>query len=176
MSIFQEIGIFFSTINAVAVICLVAGLVFIIVEIFQPGFGIFGTLGIILCIASIFIHVSAGHGTPLAQAFIMIFIICISIISAFLVMLSSAKKGWIFRSPIIQKGSVLGNGITEGTKDYTSLIGSIGIATTDLRPVGRAQLGEEIYDVVADGFYIAKGEGVRVIGVEGVKILVKRAE
>lgn len=176
MSVFHEIGIFFSTISIAAAICLVAGLIFVIVEIFQPGFGIFGTLGIILCIAAIFIHVSAGNGTPLAQAFIMIFIICISLICAFLIMLSSAKKGWIFRSPIIQKETVLGDGITEGTKDYTNLIGAIGVATTDLRPVGRAQLGEEILDVVADGFYIAKGEGIRVIGVEGVKILVKRAE
>ncbi|MGI6213593.1 MAG: NfeD family protein [Christensenellales bacterium] len=176
MSILNEIGILFSTISIGAAICLIVGLVFIIVEIFQPGFGVFGTLGIILCILSVYLHVSQGHGSPLAQAFLMIFIICACIVTAFLIMLSSAKKGWISRSPLIKKGAVLNEGIAESTKDYTNLMGAIGVATTDLRPVGRAQIGGELYDVVADGFYIAKGEGVRVTGIEGVKILVRRAE
>ena len=176
MNIFQEIGILFSTLTPATIICIVVGLVLIFVEIFQPGFGVFGILGAILCIAGVIIHLNTGQGNPLAQIFIMVFIICFLIAAAFLLMLSSAKKGWISRSPLIEKGTAISQGISEGTKDYTNIINMIGTASTDLRPSGRAVIGDEIYDVVTDGFYITKGEGVKVIAVEGVKVTVRRAE
>jgi len=176
MNIFQEIGILLSTMSSVTIVCLIVGLVLIIVEIFQPGFGIFGILGALLCVVAILIHISAGNGNPLAQIFLLVFLICFFVTIAFLVMLSSAKKGWISRSPLIEKGRAVDVGISEGTKDYSFLINMIGIASTDLRPIGRAILGEETYDVIADGFFITKNEGIKVVAVEGVKITVKRAE
>lgn len=176
MSIFQEIGILFTTINTATIVCLIVGLILIMVEIFQPGFGIFGILGLLLCIAGIIIHVAAGNGNPLAQIFLIIFIIAFVVTAAFLLMLASAKKGWISRSPFIENSTVLSKGISEGTKDYTNIVNMIGVAITDLRPSGRASIGDQIYDVVTDGFFITKGEGLKVVAVEGIKITVRRAE
>ncbi len=54
----------------------------------------------------------------------------------------------------------------------TVALGLAGIARTDLRPSGRAELGGRMHDVVSDGTYIAAGAPVRVVAVEGARIVV----
>jgi len=53
-------------------------------------------------------------------------------------------------------------------------IGDTGIARTLLRPSGKMTIGKEIYDVVAQGEYIAQGTEVRVINIKGARIIVKQ--
>ena len=48
MSFINELGILFTGMTAPVVLALVLGYVFIVIEIFQPGFGIFGVIGGIL--------------------------------------------------------------------------------------------------------------------------------
>jgi membrane-bound ClpP family serine protease len=53
--------------------------------------------------------------------------------------------------------------------------GAIGLALTPLRPAGRVQIGEQIYDVVAEGGFVTAGEPVRVISVGPFRTVVERA-
>jgi membrane-bound serine protease (ClpP class) len=53
------------------------------------------------------------------------------------------------------------------------LLGAIGVAVTPLRPSGKAQFGEQFLDVISEGDYCAPGGRVRVVEIEGKRIVVK---
>ncbi|HJZ87050.1 MAG TPA: NfeD family protein [Polyangia bacterium] len=55
------------------------------------------------------------------------------------------------------------------------LLGREGRALTPLRPAGKAELAGVRVDVVADGDFVDIGEAVRVVRVEGMKVVVRRA-
>jgi membrane-bound serine protease (ClpP class) len=60
--------------------------------------------------------------------------------------------------------------------DKRMLIGCTGMVLTELRPAGTALLGETPVDVVSEGMFIKKGETVRVIAVNGSRVVVRRSE
>ncbi|MDD3946718.1 MAG: NfeD family protein [Clostridia bacterium] len=176
MNFFTEIAILFSGMQAPVIVCLVVGLIFVIIEIFQPGFGIFGILGGLLLVVGIILRVLVGDGNVFAQIALLLFFLSIIIIGAFIIMVQLSKRGWISRSPLFQKATAVATDRSEGTDDFSLLIGKDGIATTDLRPVGKAEIEGRVYDVVSDTFYVAKSSKITVIAAEGVKITVKKSE
>jgi membrane-bound ClpP family serine protease len=91
-------------------------------------------------------------------------------------MVYSAKKGWLSRTAFIEQKSAVPVGITEGTHDYSDLIGKIGKAASMLRPAGIAIIDGERYDVVSLNEYIPEGSEVVVSAVEGVRIVVKQVK
>ncbi len=52
-------------------------------------------------------------------------------------------------------------------------VGDIGIASTTLRPAGKAMFGEVLMDVVSDSEFINSGTRVKVLHVEGMKVVVE---
>lgn len=54
-----------------------------------------------------------------------------------------------------------------------ALLGAIGTASTMLRPAGMAQFADRFVDVVTDGSFVPAGTQVRVIEIEGNRIVVK---
>jgi membrane-bound serine protease (ClpP class) len=59
---------------------------------------------------------------------------------------------------------------------HRDLSGCRGHAVTPLRPSGKIQIDGEIYDVVAEGEFVAQGEPVEVLRSEGIRIVVGRAK
>jgi membrane-bound ClpP family serine protease len=59
---------------------------------------------------------------------------------------------------------------------YKELEGQVGIADTDFRPSGTLRIGENQYSAVSDGQWIKKGTSVRVLNVNGTRILVTKEE
>lgn len=57
-----------------------------------------------------------------------------------------------------------------------SLIGTAGIAETNLRPSGIGCFNGDRIDVISDRMFITKGETITVIGVEGKKVKVRKSE
>jgi membrane-bound serine protease (ClpP class) len=55
----------------------------------------------------------------------------------------------------------------------SDLVGQDGVAVTDLRPAGTAQIGQERVDVVTEGEYVAQGRAVRVVRSEGYRHVVR---
>ena len=62
----------------------------------------------------------------------------------------------------------------EQTKEVPLRPGDRGVVVTPLRPSGKVEFGEEIYDVVADGVFIEKSEPVIVSEISGGRIVVVR--
>ncbi|HEY8444002.1 MAG TPA: NfeD family protein [Clostridia bacterium] len=164
----------FAGMGVAAGVCLVLGLILCIIEIFQPGFGIFGGLGALLIIAGLVIRMLQG-GT-LLMLFIMIFIIIVILLAAFMIMVRSMKYGWLSRSDLVQKGTAVNPVRSDATMDFSYLLDKTGIASTPLRPSGKAIIEDKEYDVVASGAFISKGVEIKVIEVEGARIVVREAK
>lgn len=176
MTFGQEFVTLFSGMTWVVAACLITGLIFITIELFQPGFGVFGTLGGILIILGISFRIAKKDGNPLAQLFILVFFLSIFIGGIFLIMIKTMKKGWLSKTPIIENSTAVAQDFSDGTKDYSYLVGKVGVTLTTLRPSGKAAIEGEELDVIASSFFIQKNEPITVIAAEGAKISVKRAE
>lgn len=170
-SFWEQFVELFAGMGVAAGVCIVLGLVLCIIEIFQPGFGIFGGLGALLIIAGLVIRMLQG-GT-LLMLFIMIFLIIVILMAAFLIMVRSMKYGWLSRADFIQTGTAVDPVRSDATKDFSYLLDKTGKATTPLRPSGKATIEDQEYDVIAQGAFIAAGAKIKVIEIEGARIVVK---
>ncbi len=57
--------------------------------------------------------------------------------------------------------------------DRQDLIGKIGLTTTDLRPSGTAEFGDERIDVVTEGPFLEAGVRVKILNAEGYRHVVR---
>lgn len=60
-------------------------------------------------------------------------------------------------------------------RERSDLVGSIGVALTDLRPAGVARFGDDRVDVVTQGDFINHGSTIKVLHVEGNRVTVRAA-
>lgn len=174
MSFGQSFVTLFTTMDVITAICLVCGLILVVIEIFRPGFGIFGISGgVLLLIGIILQFIKSGYN--LVQMVILIFLLLLILVAAFLVMTRSIKYGWLSRSPIIQSATAVPKDKTQGTEDFSFLLDKTGVTKTALRPVGKAEFDGGVYDVVAyQGAAYGIGIKVVVIEIEGQRVVVKK--
>jgi len=178
MVFFVQLGLLFSNMQWFVIVCLCVGLVSLFIEIFQPGFGIFGITGVILLILGIILRAvfHSPNDNTLIQTFQLILLLFIFIAGTLLFFMIGNKKKWWKKSPFSQDETAVDVNFSEGTENFSSLIGKNGIATTDLHPVGKMLYNGKTYDVVAENFFVDNGKKLKVIAVEGVKITVKNIE
>jgi membrane-bound serine protease (ClpP class) len=148
------------------------------IEIFQPGFGVFGSVGLLLLILGVVLRAiySQPEDNILAQIFILLFFVSIIVIVSFIIMVKTSKTGWLNRTPLIENSTAVSTEMSEGTADFSHLKDKIGVAATDLKPTGKVNIDNEIVDAYAEGFFISKGEGIKVTEISGGKISVRRIE
>lgn len=153
------------------------GVVLLLLEILViPGFGIAGISGIVLIVASIFLGlIKHPFQIPESELLGAFNVIGYTIICTFLIFLLSLR---FFPQTAIWKRVVLsGSEMRErgfkGTSALEGYLGRTGKTLTILRPAGRAVFGEKILDVVTEGDFIEKDREVRVIKVEGNRVVVQ---
>ena len=66
-------------------------------------------------------------------------------------------------------------GFHSAVEDYSEHLGQTGIALTALRPAGTAMIENKRLDVVSVGDFIDVDMPVRIVGVEGSKIVVEES-
>lgn len=151
------------------------GVVLLAIEIFVPGFGVFGVTGFVSVIAGILVRV-IGKGLSVGMAFayagFIIFIVGVVVAIVFFIMVLSAKNGLINKTPIISTTTAVPVGKTASTPDYSEILGKKGVSLTDLNPSGKATIDGEIYDVVSMGEYIYANMPIKVVKIEGAIISV----
>lgn len=64
----------------------------------------------------------------------------------------------------------------ERLADYEYLLGAPGVATTPLRPAGKARFGDDVVQVISDGTPLSRGDAIRVVEVRGNRIVVAPLE
>ncbi|MBR3746551.1 MAG: hypothetical protein IKP64_15115 [Selenomonadaceae bacterium] len=58
--------------------------------------------------------------------------------------------------------------------DKKKFLGAIGVCATDLRPAGTITVEGEPLDVVTEGNFVKQGDTVKVINVDGSRVLVRQ--
>jgi membrane-bound serine protease (ClpP class) len=157
------------------VLLLGLGVIALAVEVFiLPGFGVAGILGIVSVATAIVLALLGTRPTSadVMQAFAVLgasFVITAAVIYAWLRHLphSSRFSGLFLHGAVAQSDGYI------SALPREDLIGMDGVAITDLRPAGTAQIGSERVDVVTEGEYVRQGSPVRVIRSEGYRHVVR---
>ncbi len=150
-----------------AIFLFVFGLVLILVEAFVPGFGIFGLSGLVAVGVSIVLSaVTTADGLR-----ILLFSFFFSVVFSWFAFRYFQRKGTLRR--FILTDALTQEAGYSSTADLSYLVGREGVTITPLRPSGIMEADDTRYDVVSEGAYLAAGTRVRVVRVEGRRIVVR---
>jgi membrane-bound ClpP family serine protease len=133
----------------------------------HPGFGVPGITGIGLLFLGVAL---SAHTWIEVLALTLIILGLVGIAVSFV--LNSAKNGFLSKKLILQNASVKASGFI-AVADLTHLIDKEGKALTTLRPAGKADFNGMTVDVVTEGDFIPKETAIRVIKVEGSRVIVR---
>lgn len=159
----------FSFIEGIALlqgVLFAAGLLLLLAEAFHPGFGIAGGLGLALMVAGIILTAR----TPF-EAVVMFVLLLLLLAALLFFVLRSAKSGFLYRKLILKSAATRQEGFAAVAEDAT-LIGKEGIVLTQLRPAGTGEIEGVRLDIVSEGAFIEAGTSIRIIRVEGRRIVV----
>lgn len=148
---------------------LVMGVFLVLLEVVIPG-GVVGTLGALCVVTAIvlaFFNLSLPWAIGITLGSIIFFIVAFYVWLTYLDRLPVAKR--MFLKSTANDWS----GTDEKNEDY---LGKEGVTQTTLRPSGFAMIDGERVDVVTEGDMIEKGEKIKVIEVEGNRIVVAAVE
>ena len=169
-----------------------AGVILLGVELFViPGFGFAGVAGIALIMIGLvmtFVQYEPGPGfmPTLPGSWDML---REGVITMFVAMMVSAVGLYfltkhfghlpLFSRLVLSDGVSAGASTTESPSSPPTAselgvhIGDSGKVTAMLRPVGRAMFGDRLVDVVSDGQWIEPGKTIKVVAVQGNRIVVE---
>jgi membrane-bound serine protease (ClpP class) len=142
------------------------GVILFIVEALSPGFGVAGAAGLVMfALGSLMLYRPLG---PTSPALPMV-----------------AVNPWLVAALTAGTGALIFFAVGKGLKAQRApaisdvarrLVGMEGQATSDLTPLGTAQIRSELWTVVAIGEQpIRAGDRVVVVAVEGITLRVRRA-
>jgi membrane-bound serine protease (ClpP class) len=162
--------------SVVEILMFIVGLGLLVAEIFIiPGFGVAGISGIILIFASIILSL-LGNKPFIDMESVSLAIIQVSgaILFALIGIFILAKylpNSRAFNKLVLSHSEKSEQGFVSYPSEK-DLLGKEGIAFTTLRPGGTAEIDGKRIDVVANSEYIDKGARIKVLRVEGVKVVV----
>lgn len=153
-----------------SVLLFLIGLILLFIEIFIPGFGIFGIGGIAALITSIFLI-----STSFEAALISLTIAIIGTIILVLISLKFLSTRGFWKRLILGNKMKTEEGYIASSEGLRDFVNKEGIALTDLRPAGTMQLDDgQRLDVVTSGEFIARESKIKVVKVEGNRIVVQK--
>ena len=160
----------FITANLPIIICFVIGIGLLILEAFMPGFGAPGITGVILeGITLVLTWFEHGPVATLGMLLIVLLVLAIAISTS----LRSITKGRLSKSPLIHSNTESNEDGYRSIQDLAVFMDKEGTATSVLRPTGIADFEGVRLNVSSEGDFIPAGTKVRIVKVEGAKILVR---
>ena len=153
--------------NIPVLILMLVGVGLLVFEMYIPGFGVPGISGVALLVVG-FLLLKPTLGQGLVLFAILAAILCV----ALSICLITAAKGRLSKSKLVLNDVAVSAKAAENN-DLNYFIGREGVAHTALRPAGIGDFDGVRLNVVSDGEFIAQGMPVRVLSVQGNRILVK---
>ena len=171
------------------ILLVMAGLVLIALEVFIfPGVGVLAVAGILCVVGGLVmglvpyvpqtppgLHEIKSSITDYLTSALWELVITggILLVGAWL-LAKILPKTSLYGALVLQKELTPQDGFVSHTAAlYADLTGRPGTAITLLRPAGTAEINGQRYDVVSNGGYIAAGTRIRVIQIEGSRIVVE---
>ena len=156
--------------NLPIIICFLLGIGFLILEAFMPGFGAPGLVGIVLEVVTLVLTWNA-HGPMATLGLLLIILAALAI--AVSTSLRSLSKGKLGKSKIVLNETESNEAGYRSAEDMQVFVGREGTTSTVLRPTGIADFDGVRMNVSSEGDFINAGTKVRIISVEGQKIIVR---
>lgn len=161
-----------------------AGLILVAVEIFVlPGHALPGVLGAVAMLSALVIAmVERFPGGPVMPTWPQLQLPLLKVMGAFagagICMLALGRylpKSSLFKKFELVAATSAAAGYTTSAGAARSLLGATGVAETMLRPSGKGRFGEQLVDVVTEGDLIERGQPIKIVLVEGSRVVVTRA-
>ena len=167
----EMFAVFSGPLAVPCIVCLIAGIVLLLVELCLPGFGAPGILGI-LSLFAVVVMQFIGNSLAGALAFTLCMLILVLLLLIFF--LRSFKKGFLSKSPLVNRSSI--RDISDKATDIPEpsvARGSRGTALTALRPAGIVEIDGNRINAETDGTFLPAGTVVEVTGTKGLSIFVR---
>ena len=157
----------------IPVLLFVIGFIALFLELFVPAAGVIGGAGIICMIIGTVLgyrYLGKAAGTIFLAGTL------IGTPAMIVIGLKLFPKTFVGKKLILSHSQQQESGFTSYTEDmYEGLAGKTGTSVTPLRPSGMVRIGSKKYSVVTSGEMILKDKQVKVIKVEGSRIVVREA-
>jgi len=156
----------------VSFVLLAAGILAIYVEIFVPAAGLIGLAGGGMIVASVVL--GYVYHDPITGT-ILLFVSLVVVPTAIALGLK------VFPKTPVGRRLILGPSPSDGADDQLETesvvdLGDEGTALTDLRPSGTGRFERRKLSVVTSGEYIERGTQIRIVRVDGNRIVVRQAQ
>jgi membrane-bound serine protease (ClpP class) len=181
-------GAMLGRVGSLEIILFLIGLGLLVVEIFiTPGFGVMGISGFVLIGFSLLLSMQDfviprfdWEWNLLGRNAVVVFTSLVAAITGIAVIILLGPRIRLFDRLTLttQITETAGGGLSSGASipaqgesggpdTYQSLLGKTGVAATPLHPVGRVEIDGEVYEAQAEGLFVERGRGVRVVRVKG---------
>jgi membrane-bound serine protease (ClpP class) len=161
----------------------VVGLLLVAFEVIFPGHLLSGIAGTILILAALMMAMiekfpggPAWPGLPALE--IPILRVLGGFVGSVVVMIILGRylpKSSFFRRMELVAATNTAEGYTTAAGEAKSLLGTTGVAETNLRPSGKGRFGEQLVDVVTEGDLIERGSKIKITEVQGARVVVEKA-
>ncbi len=148
---------------ALVITLLIVGAILMLLETLLPGL-VTGIIGLLCLVAAVILGYQEFGSQTGNQ-----------ILSGVVVGLVLGVMGWlkVFPESRLANRYVSRSAVGELGVDRPELLHGVGVALSGLRPSGTASINGERVDVVSEGAFIEQGAAIRVVVVEGVRIVVR---
>jgi membrane-bound serine protease (ClpP class) len=152
--------------------------------LFVPGIMVLAILGLVFVLAGLIMALvpfsvpdfgDTFEVTAILNSTARMLLTFVASFGAFFLLVRFLRKIPVLHRLVLQTELAGGAGSVGVTAGH-SWVGKTGVTLTPLLPGGKAEIDGDVVDVVADGESIEKGEAVRVIAVDGTKVLVGRVK
>lgn len=152
-----------------AVFIFLLGLILLAVEVLVlPGFGVAGVIGIIALVISVALAAPSLH-----QAITSLVIALIGTIVLLFLSIKFLPTRQVWQKLVLGVKQKSDSGYVAPQTALEKLLGAEGVSVTILRPAGTAEINGERVDVVAEGSFIPNNTPIKVVKVEGTRVVVR---
>ena len=144
----------------------------IIAEVLFPSFGLLSLLAVSAYVGAVIRAFDLGQTQGYVALVSVIILAPLTIWLGFQVLRHTALGNRLILSGP-EEEKVRASGINQSINAF---LGREGKAATDLRPSGAVDIGHDRVDAVSDGGFIAAGSPVRVVYIEGNRLVVEAVE
>jgi len=166
------------------IILFIVGLLLVAIELFAiPGFGVTGILGVLSMVTGLALAMVGNEGfdftgvalSEILMAFLIVIISTfLSLSGSFYIgdkLFTTTRFGELALDAVQEKSS----GYTSADATMSTLVGKTGVAFTMLRPSGKVEIDDDIFDATALTGFVDKGDAIKVVKYETSQVFVVKA-
>ncbi|OHB56690.1 MAG: hypothetical protein A2Y07_03490 [Planctomycetes bacterium GWF2_50_10] len=146
--------------------------VLLVAEVFIPSFGMLGLMAFSCLVTGIYLffqHSAAAGWVGVVIAMVMV----PGVLITTYVLMPKTKMG---KTLILQTPKSEPGGGVPDVDVISGLVGKEGEVVTMLRPVGTVAFGDLRVECMAESGYVDRGEKVKVLGIDGTQITVRKVD